>query len=72
MSLFLSISIAFSVLPLLVERQEEFPACKRLSDDVLAWLFVWSELPDDLRNAYGPADANATLSSVASLKSRLA
>ena len=29
---------------LLVVRQEGHPACKKLSDGVLAWLSVWSEL----------------------------
>jgi len=37
-------NIAFSALTLLVGRQEEHPACKRLSDEVLAWLSVWSEV----------------------------
>jgi len=27
----------------LVGHQEEQPACKKLSDEVLAWLSVWSE-----------------------------
>jgi len=31
---------AFSALTLLVGRQEEHPACKKLSDEVLAWLSV--------------------------------
>jgi len=35
---------AFSALMLLVGRQEGHPACKKLSDGVLAWLFVWSEV----------------------------
>ena len=35
----------FSVsLTLLVGRQEEHPACKKLSGGVLAWLSVWSEV----------------------------
>jgi len=34
----------FSALTLLVGRQEEHPACKKLSDKVLAWLSVWSEV----------------------------
>jgi len=34
--------IAFSALTLLVGRQEEYLACKKLSDEVLAWLSVWS------------------------------
>jgi len=28
----------------LVGRQEGHPACKKLSDEVLAWLSVWSEV----------------------------
>jgi len=35
---------AFSALTLLVGHQEEHPACKKLSDEVLAWLSVWSEV----------------------------
>jgi len=35
---------AFSSLTLLARRQEEHPACKELSDEVLAWLSVWSEV----------------------------
>jgi len=35
---------AFSALMLLVERQEEHLACKKLSGEVLAWLSVWSEV----------------------------
>jgi len=31
-------------LTLLVGRQEEHPACKKLSGGVLAWLSVWSEV----------------------------
>jgi len=42
-------------------------ACKILIDDVLAWLFLWSGLQ---MIAYCPADATATPSSLASLKSR--
>jgi len=34
----------FSVLTLLVGRQEEHPARKKMSDGVLAWLSVWSEV----------------------------
>jgi len=37
-------NIAFSALTLLVGRQEEHPACKKLSGGVLAWLSVWSEV----------------------------
>jgi len=35
---------AFSALTLLVGQQEGHPACKKLSGEVLAWLFVWSEV----------------------------
>jgi len=41
---------------------------KKLSDNVLAWLSVWSKVQ---MTAYGPADAIATPSSLASLKSRI-
>jgi len=34
-----------SCLTLLVWQQEGYPACKKLSDEVLAWLSVWSEVP---------------------------
>ena len=40
----LSFADAFSALTLLVGRQEEHPACKKLSSGVLAWLPVWSEM----------------------------
>ena len=33
---------AFSALTLLAGHQEEHPACKKLSDEVLTWLSVWS------------------------------
>ena len=60
---------------LLVGRQEGHPACKKLSDGVLAWLSVWSEVQTCIsamgfwhgylsgarcRLAYRPADATAT------------
>jgi len=35
---------ALSALTLLDEHQEEHPACKKLSDEVLAWLSVWSKV----------------------------
>jgi len=35
-------SVTFSVLTLLVGRQEGHTACKKLSGGVLAWLSVWS------------------------------
>jgi len=56
---------AFSALTLLVGR-EEHPACKKLSDEVLAWLSCLERGANDL---YGPADATATPSSFALLKS---
>jgi len=36
--------VALSALTLLVGRQEEHPACKRLTGEVLAWLSVWNEV----------------------------
>jgi len=36
--------IALSALTLPVGRQEEHPACKKLIDEVLAWVSVWSEV----------------------------
>jgi len=37
--------IAVFTLTLLVGHQQEHPACKKqLSDEVLAWLSVWSEV----------------------------
>ena len=36
--------MSFSALTLLVGQQEEHPACKKLSDKVLAWLYVWSDV----------------------------
>jgi len=37
-------SVAFSALTLLVGQQEGYPACKKLSGEVLVWLSVWSEV----------------------------
>jgi len=34
----------FSALALLVGFTEEHPACKKMSDEVLVWLSVWSEM----------------------------
>jgi len=36
--------VAFSALMLLVEHREERLACKKLSDEVLTWLSVLSEM----------------------------
>ena len=33
-----------SALTLLVGHQEEHPACKKLSDELMVWLSVWSEV----------------------------
>ena len=38
------VKCCFSALTLLVGRQEGHPACKKLSDEVLVWLSVWSEV----------------------------
>jgi len=38
------LAVAFSALTLLPERQEEHQACEILSDDVLVWLSIWSEV----------------------------
>jgi len=35
---------AFSALTLLVGHHEGHPACKKLSGEVLAWLYVWREV----------------------------
>ena len=40
---------AFSALTLLVGRQKEHPACKKLSGGVLAWLSAWSEVQTCIR-----------------------
>jgi len=37
-------ALAFSTLTLLVGRQEEHPTCKKMSDEVLAWLSVWNKV----------------------------
>jgi len=42
-------TVAFSALTLLAGRQEEHPACKKLSGGVLAWLRVWSEVQTCIR-----------------------
>jgi len=51
-------SVSAVALTLLVGRQEEHPACKKLSGEVLVWLSVWSEALKSF--AYCPADATAT------------
>jgi len=42
--LFCTYLFAFSALTLLVRHQEEHPACTKLSDKVLVWFSVWSEV----------------------------
>jgi len=41
---FTEVQIFGSALTPLVGRQEEHPACKNLSDEVLVWLSVWSDV----------------------------
>ena len=48
-------AIAFSALTLLVGQQEEHPACKKLSGEVLVWLSVWSEVHTCTFPAYATA-----------------
>ena len=54
-------------LMLLVGRQEGHPACKKLSDGVLAWLSVWSEM----QTCIWPSCCHCHSLSLASVKSRL-
>ena len=58
-----------TTLTLLVGRQEEHPDCKTLSDEVLVWLSVWSEM--QMICMHGPTGATVTRSCLASLESRL-
>jgi len=60
--------VAFSALTLLVRRQEQHLACKKLSGEVLAWLSVCSEVQ---MMCICPADATATPSSLASFMAAL-
>ena len=39
-----TVAIVQPALTLLVGWQEEHPACKKLSDEVLVWSCVWSEV----------------------------
>ena len=61
------VRFAFSVLTLLVGRQEEHPACKTLSGGVLAWLSVWSEV----QTCIWPSWCHCHSLSLASVKYRL-
>ena len=38
------LSCAFNAVTLLLGRQEEHPACRKLTDEVLMWLSVWNEV----------------------------
>jgi len=57
----------FSALTLLVGQQEGHPACKKLSDGVLLWLSVWSEM----QTCIWPSWSHCHSLSLASVKSRL-
>jgi len=59
--------LAFSVLTLLVGRQEGHPACKKQSGGVLVWLSVWSEVP----TCIWPIWCHCRSLSLAPVKSRL-
>ena len=58
---------AFSALMLLIRRQEGYPACKKLSGGMLAWLSVWSEVQTCTWSSW----CHCHSLSLASLKSRL-
>jgi len=60
-------TIAFSALTLLVVQQEGYPACKKMSGGVLAWLSDWSEV----QTCLWPSRCHCHSLSLASLKSRL-
>ena len=60
-------TIAFSALTLLVVQQEGYPACKKLSGGVLAWLSDWSEV----QTCIWQSRCHCHSLSLASLKSRL-
>jgi len=44
LNIMMFVCVTCSALILLVVRQEEHPACKKLSDEVLTWLSVYSEV----------------------------
>ena len=64
---FVLLHFAFSVLTLLVGRQEGHPACKKLSGGVLAWLSVWCEV----QTCIWPSGFHCHSLSLASVNSRL-
>ena len=59
--------VAFSALTQLVGRQEGYPACKKLSGGVLAWLSVWCEM----QTCIWPSGFHCHLLPLAPVKSRL-
>jgi len=59
--------VSFSALTLLVGQQEGHPACKKLSDEVLVWLSVWSKV----QTCIWPSWCHCLSLSLASVKSRL-
>ena len=61
------ILLAFSALTLLVGRQEGYPACKKLSGGVLAWLSLWSKV----QTCIWPSWCHCHLLSLAHVESRL-
>ena len=61
------VSCSFSALTLLVGRQEGHLACKKLSDGVLGWLSVWSEVQTCIQ----PSWCHCHSLSLAPVKSRL-
>jgi len=63
------LTFAFGTLTLLIGHQEEHPACEKLTDEVMAWLSVWSEV--QMICVWSRYAANASPSSLATLQSRL-
>jgi len=64
---YIVLSFLLIALTLLVGQQEGHPACKKLSGEVLVWLFVWSEVQTCIR----PSWCHYHSLSLASVKSRL-
>ena len=67
--LFYVFCCAFSVLTLLVGRQEGHPACKKLSGGALAWISVWSKVQTCIWLSWCHCYCHSL--SLASVKSRL-
>ena len=64
---FACLQMTLKSLMLLVGRQEGHPACRKLSDGVLAWLSVWNEV----QTCIWPSWCHCHSLSLASVKSRL-